>query len=86
MLANQAVYLLEQSEEVDSVNEADNCRRIMALLLDGAGLSKALEPSYRAVLDALKRAGQGGKGVKVAPDQRSAWETQLDQMLTGAHA
>ena len=83
MLANQAVYLLEQSDEVDSVNEADNCRRIMALLLESGDISEALVPSYQTVQAALGRAGHGKKGVKISAHQRGQWATQLEQLLAG---
>lgn len=77
LLVNQAVYLLEESNQADAVHEADNCRRIVDLLLrlDAGSISPDLMDYYRVLLRSVERrcgqqaaASTARRGVEIRPE------------------
>lgn len=89
LLVNQAIYLLEQSREEDAPHEADNCYRIVDLLLSGY-TSSNLDSYYKALLDAVMRRsaqkgafGTGRRGVDVKQETLEQWATALQAKLSG---
>jgi hypothetical protein len=87
LLVNQAVYLLEQSDQTTERHESDNLRRVVALLLgamDSEG--RAAERDYRALLDSLERrlkepGATVTKGVSVDPKVLREWRDEVSRRL-----
>jgi hypothetical protein len=86
LLANQASYLLEKSDEHGAVHEVDNCRRIIGLLIAwepefSAGPESVYYQQLRTVirrrLASPTRTGVDGSGVDVDPGELRAWLAEL---------
>ena len=76
LLVNQAVYLLEGSDQRDAAHEKENLRRIMDLLLKSVTTESIDASTYSPVTASLSRrlAGRVEKGVDVSAEQLNEWE------------
>ena len=79
LLVNQAIYLLTGSEQLEALNERDNLRRIMELLLGVAGPRDGFRSHYDELLRVLekKRAGQIKTGISVEGEAIEEWSNRL---------
>jgi hypothetical protein len=87
LLVNQAIYLLEESGQDDAPHEADNCRRIMNLILRPDSVDPSLVNYYRELREAVNRksepkvGGPGRRGVSIDGKTLTDWKTKLDTKL-----
>lgn len=89
LLANQAIYLLEESEQGSKAHEVENLRRIMSLaigLTKGRDLARrrVASDSMRSSLIALRQSierkidGHTAAGMTTDPDQLRSWRRALE--------
>jgi hypothetical protein len=74
VLANQAVYLLSESDQQKEAHERANLQRIMRLLLS---TDVKLTPDQRNSLLAALEQNEAGGGVNIPREDRSQWRTRL---------
>jgi hypothetical protein len=83
LLVNQALYLLEESEQEEARHERENLDRIMELVISSRSLDVASADTYQRLHDSLARrlnGTTGRKGVAVEADTLRAWLDALVAM------
>lgn len=90
LLANQAVYLLEGSKQREAIHEADNCRRIVELLLkiDSSDLKSGLQDYYHVLFKSVDRRynleiieSTEKRGVDIPAERLKEWLIKLRSLL-----
>jgi hypothetical protein len=88
LLVNQAVYLLEQSKEINDRHEADNCSRIVNLLVISSDTDPNIAHYYRELLASVERrlapeeaSTEERHGVQVSQATLEQWATKLREKL-----
>ena len=83
LLVNQALYLLEESEQEEARHERENLDRIMELVIGSRPLDVASAATYQRLHDSLARRIDGAtrrKGVVVEAETLRAWRDALATM------
>jgi type II secretory pathway pseudopilin PulG len=82
LLANQAIYLLTQSEQDTALHEYDNLNRIMVLLIEFEEKHK-FRAYYDQILHAIEKSQRGSvaNGIKVDSNTLESWKIRLGNDL-----
>lgn len=82
LLANQAIYLLTQSEQDTALHEYDNLNRIMVLLIEFEEKHK-FRGYYDQILHAIEKSQRGSvaNGIKVDSNTLESWKIRLENNL-----